>query len=196
MVAIKVLPDALSVEPALRERFEREARTIASLNHPNICVVHDVGHQDLPTGSAQTVDFLVMELIEGETLASRLAKGPLPLDQVLKIGIQIADGLDRAHRAGIVHRDLKPSNIILSGSGTATHAKLLDFGLAKFSAAAAALAVTGLPAAPRELTADGALLGTLQYMAPEQIEGVEADARSDIFALGAVLYEMATGQKA
>src|SRR3954469_3562419 len=196
MVAIKVLPEALSADPVLRERFEREARTIASLNHPNICVVHDVGHQDLPTGSGRTVDFLVMELIEGETLAGRLSKGPVPLDQVLKIGIQIADGLDRAHRAGIVHRDLKPSNIILSGSGTATHAKLLDFGLAKFSAAAAALAVTGLPAAPRELTADGALLGTLQYMAPEQIEGVEADARSDIFALGAVLYEMATGQKA
>ena len=195
-VAIKVLPDVLAADPALRERFEREARTIAALNHPNICVLHDVGHQDATTATGQGVEYLVMELVDGETLASRLAKGPLPLDQLLRIGIQIADALDRAHRAGIVHRDLKPSNIVLTGSGAAVHAKLLDFGLAKFSAAAAAVAVTGLQAAPRELTGEGTLLGTLQYMSPEQVEGAEADARSDIFALGAVLYEMATGQKA
>ncbi len=195
-VAIKVLPSHVSGDPALRERFEREARTVAALNHPHICTLHDVGHQD-------ATDFLVMEYLDGETLAARLVKGALSIDQALAIAIQIADALDKAHRAGIVHRDLKPGNIMLVGEGRRGGpsgppvAKLLDFGLAKVTPAA--VAASGLSMAPTGMTPvtmQGTILGTLQYMAPEQIEGQEADARTDIFAFGCVLYEMLTGKKA
>ena len=184
-VAVKVLPEHLSSNPQLRERFDREAKAISSLSHPHICALHDVGHQD-------GVDFLVMEFLEGETLAHRIKKGPLPPDQVLQYAIQITDALDTAHRHGVVHRDLKPCNIMLVKTG----AKLLDFGLAKVRAAEAAAGMTGLATQTTPLTGEGTILGTLQYMAPEQLEGTEADARTDIFALGAVIYEMATGRKA
>jgi serine/threonine protein kinase len=186
IVAIKILPEALAADPQLRERFEREAKAVAALSHPHICVAHDVGHQ-------AGTDFLVMEYLEGETLESRLKKKALPLDQALQYAIQIADALDKAHRAGIVHRDLKPGNIMLTKSG----AKLLDFGLAKASGPMIAGAeLSMLPTTPPGLTAQGTILGTFQYMAPEQLEGQEADARTDIFAFGAVLYEMLTGKKA
>src|SRR6202162_3351530 len=185
-VAIKVLPTHLADRSELRERFEREAKTIASLNHPHICTLHDVGHQD-------EIDFLVMEYVEGETLAQRLQKGPLPLDQVLRYAIEIADALDKAHRKGITHRDLKPGNIMLTKSGT----KLLDFGLAKLTQEAApAIPDSQLPTMKSGITGEGTILGTLQYMAPEQVESKEVDARTDIFAFGAVVYEMATGKKA
>jgi Tol biopolymer transport system component/predicted Ser/Thr protein kinase len=186
IVAVKILPDHLSDRAELRERFEREARTIASLNHPHICTLHDIGHQE-------GTDFLVMEYLEGETLAERLKKGPLPLDLVLQYAIEIADALDKAHRKGITHRDLKPGNIMLTKSG----AKLLDFGLAKLREPQAAVAtLSALPTEGSNLTARGTILGTLQYMAPEQLEGKEVDARTDIFAFGVVVYEMATGKKA
>jgi len=186
IVAVKILPDHLSDRAELRERFEREARTVASLNHPHICTLHDIGHQD-------GTDFLVMEYLEGETLAERLKKGPLPLEQVLQHAIEISDALDKAHRKGITHRDLKPGNIMLTKSGT----KLLDFGLAKLRGPQAAVAnLSALPTEGSNLTAQGTIVGTLQYMAPEQLEGKAADARTDIFAFGAVVYEMATGKKA
>src|SRR5712691_8966996 len=185
IVAIKVLPAHLADRAELRERFEREARTIASMNHPHICTLHDIGHQD-------EIDYLVMEYLEGETLAQRLLKGSLPIQQVLQYAIEIADALDKAHRKGITHRDLKPGNIMLNKSG----AKLLDFGLAKLRQdATPAVPFSQLPTAQDALTAQGMILGTLQYMAPEQVEGREVDARTDIFAFGAVLYEMATGKK-
>jgi serine/threonine protein kinase/Tol biopolymer transport system component len=185
-VAIKVLPTHLAGRAELRERFEREAKTIASLNHSHICTLYDTGHQD-------EIDFLVMEYLEGETLAQRLAKGPLPIQQVLQYAIEISDALDKAHRKGITHRDLKPGNIMLTKSGT----KLLDFGLAKLTQEVApATPVSQLPTANDAITAQGTILGTLLYMAPEQLEGKEADARTDIFAFGAVVYEMATGKKA
>src|SRR5712692_8290346 len=185
IVAIKVLPAHLADEPERRERFEREARTIASLDHPHICVLHDIGRQD-------GIDFLVMEYLEGETLAQRLLKGPLPLEQVLQYAIEISDALDKAHRKGVTHRDLKPGNIMLTKTGT----KLLDFGLAKLRQdAAPATPLSELPTAKDALTARGTIVGTLQYMAPEQLEGKEVDARTDIFAFGAVVYEMATGKK-
>jgi Tol biopolymer transport system component/predicted Ser/Thr protein kinase len=187
-VAIKVLPGHLSGNEELRQRFDREARAISQLSHPHVCALYDVGHQD-------GVDYLVMEYLEGETLAERLVKGPLPTEQVLRFGIQIADALDKAHHLGIVHRDLKPGNVMLTKSGV----KLLDFGLAKLRATTPGnvfSAVSVLPTqADASLTAQGTILGTFQYMAPEQLEGKDADARSDIFALGALLYEMATGQK-
>jgi len=186
-VAIKILPAELSKDVLRKQRFEREAKTISSLNHPHICVLHDVGHQD-------GIDYLVMECVEGETLAKRLEKGPLPLEQVLKYGAQIADALDKAHRAGIVHRDLKPGNVMLTGTG----AKLLDFGLAKPAAALASGATLTVaaqtPTTP--VTQEGTIVGTFQYMSPEQVEGKELDGQSDIFSLGAVLYEMLTGQPA
>jgi len=186
IVAIKVLPTHLADRSELRERFEREAKTIASLNHPHICTLHDTGHQG-------EMDFLVMEFIEGETLAQRLQKGRLPLEQVLQYAIEIADALDKAHRKGITHRDLKPGNIMLTKSGT----KLLDFGLAKLKQEVApATPVSQLPTEKDAMTAEGTILGTLQYMAPEQVEAKEVDARTDIFAFGAVVYEMATGKKA
>jgi Tol biopolymer transport system component len=185
-VAIKILPAHLSSDPIRKQRFEREAKTISSLNHPHICVLHDVGHQD-------GIDYLVMECVEGDTLAKRLEKGPLPLEQVLKFGMQIADGLDKAHRSGVVHRDLKPGNIMLTPTG----AKLLDFGLAKPAVpltSGATLTTAAMQTTP--VTQEGTIVGTFQYMSPEQIEGKELDGRSDIFSLGAVLYEMLTGQRA
>ena len=189
-VAVKILPAHLSSNLEAKQRLEREARSISSLNHPNICTLHDIGHQD-------GTDFLVMEYLEGETLGDRLMKGPLPPDQVLKYGIEICEGLEKAHKSGVIHRDLKPGNIMLTKSG----AKLMDFGLAKATPAheppASSLTMTlSGPSAGQPLTAQGMVLGTFQYMAPEQLEGKEADARSDIFALGAVLYEMASGRRA
>jgi eukaryotic-like serine/threonine-protein kinase len=187
-VAIKVLPENLAKDPAFKERFDREARTISQLSHAHICTLYDVGHQD-------GVDYLVMELLEGETLADRLAKSALPPDQVLKLGVQIADALEFAHRSGVVHRDMKPGNIMLTKAG----AKLMDFGLAKESAAKSAMgasAMTAMVTSTKPLTTEGTLVGTFQYMAPEQLEGKEADARTDIFGLGVVLYEMATAKRA
>src|ERR1051326_8020197 len=186
-VAIKVMPSHLSSNPALRERFEREARTISSLSHPHICALFDVGRHD---GS----DYLVMEYLEGETLAERLARGALPRDQVIRIGSEIASALDRAHKQGVIHRDLKPGNVMLTKSGV----KLLDFGLAKLaiSGTPAQDSPTSLATAQKPLTEQGAILGTYQYMSPEQLEGRDADPRSDIFALGCVLYEMGTGKRA
>ena len=184
-VAVKVLRSRLSENPESRQRFEREAKTISQLSHPHICALHDVGSQD-------GIEYLVMELLEGETLSERLVKGPLPLDQTLRHGVEIADALDKAHRQGIVHRDLKPGNVMLTKSGV----KLLDFGLAKAMAPMTPAGnLTALPT-QQPLTQEGTILGTFQYMAPEQLEGKEADARTDIFALGCVLYEMATGRNA
>ena len=184
-VAIKVLPEALASDPQFRERFDREARAISQLTHPHICTLYDVGDGG---GTA----FLVMEYLEGETLEQRLRKRAMPLDEALRIAIQIADALSVAHRGGIVHRDLKPGNVMLTRSG----AKLLDFGLAKASGTEATVAGSMVPTTPANLTAQGAILGTFQYMAPEQLEGQEADARSDIFAFGALLYELVSGRKA
>jgi Tol biopolymer transport system component len=190
IVAVKILPSHLSEDPEAKERFDREARTISSLNHPNICTLYDVGHQN-------GVDYLVMEYLEGETLASRLDKGALAPDQVLKYGIEICEGLEIAHRTGVVHRDLKPGNIMLTKTGI----KLMDFGLAK-SLPASASATPSLtmtlssPAASSPLTEKGMVVGTFQYMSPEQVQGKEVDGRSDIFSLGAVLYEMVTGKRA
>jgi Tol biopolymer transport system component len=185
-VAIKVLPSHLAATPEVRARFEREARTISQLNHPHICTLFDVGREG-------ETDYLVMELLEGETLAHRLEKGPLPVAELLALGTQIADALDRAHRAGVVHRDLKPGNVMLTKGG----AKLMDFGLARAAGLAAAPGtLTESPTVSRPLTAEGTIVGTFQYMAPEQLEGKEADARSDLWALGCVLYEMATRKPA
>ncbi len=185
-VAVKVLPAHLSSSPEVRARFEREARAVSSLNHPNICTLHDVGREG-------ETDYLVMEMVEGETLALRLSRGALPLAEVLKTGAQIAGALDRAHRAGVVHRDLKPGNVMLTKSG----AKLLDFGLAKGVGSGSVQSnLTMSPTVTTPLTATGTIVGTFQYLAPEQLEGREADVRSDLFALGVVLYEMATGRRA
>jgi Tol biopolymer transport system component len=184
-VAIKILPGHFSSDPLRRQRFEREAKTISGLNHPHICVLHDVGQQD-------GIDYLVMECVEGETLARRLEKGLLPLEQVLKYGAQVADALHKAHRSGVVHRDLKPGNIMLTPTG----AKLLDFGLAKPAASVAAAATLTASAKGSPVTEQGMIVGTFQYMSPEQVEGKELDERSDIFSLGAVLYEMLTGKAA
>jgi eukaryotic-like serine/threonine-protein kinase len=181
-VAIKVLPEHIAKREELRVRFEREARAVASLNHPQICVLHDIGEQD-------GTRFMVMELIEGETLAARIGKGAVPLRQALTYSTQIADALDRAHRAGVTHRDIKPGNIMVTRDGV----KVLDFGLAKATAVPAAATESTLT---KGLTGEGTVLGTPQYMAPEQFEGREADARSDIWAFGAVVYELATGEKA
>src|ERR1700675_2365725 len=196
-VAVKVLAAHLSSSAELKQRMEREGRAISSLNHPHICQLYDIGSQN-------GTDYLVMEFLEGETLAERLRKGPVPLAEILKIGIAVAEALAVAHRHGIVHRDLKPGNIMLTLSG----AKLMDFGLAKplgvqptasgsgsappsFTAAAT---MSG-PSPLSPLTSAGSIIGTIQYMSPEQIEGKEADACSDIFAFGAVLYEMAAGKR-
>jgi dipeptidyl aminopeptidase/acylaminoacyl peptidase len=186
-VAIKVLSGDLSSSPEARERFEREARTISQLSHPHICALYDVGR-------TADVEYLVMELLDGETLAARLSRGAVPVGQALRYGIEIADALQAAHRSGIVHRDLKPANVMLTKSGV----KLLDFGLAK---AAAPLVIGSSPDAETamglaQISQEGTIVGTLQYMSPEQLEGRPADARSDIFALGTVLHEMVTGQKA
>jgi Tol biopolymer transport system component len=184
-VAIKILPEALADDPQFRDRFDREARAISQLTHPNVCTLFDVGHEG---GTA----FLVLEFLEGTTLEYRLKQGALPLEQALTIAIQIAEALSAAHRQGIVHRDLKPGNVMLTKSG----AKLLDFGLAKTGVPAAAGSFSMMPTTPPNLTQQGAILGTFQYMAPEQLEGEEADARTDIFAFGAVLYEMIAGRRA
>ena len=184
-VAIKVLPEHVANDPDLKQRFEREARTVAALNHPHICTLHDIGTQD-------GIDFLVMEYLDGQTLAQRLEKGALPLDQALTVAIEIADALDKAHRQGIVHRDLKPANIMLTKAG----AKLLDFGLAKLKPADQVGGLSAMATQSAGLTGEGKILGTLQYMAPEQLEGKDVDARTDIFAFGAVIYEMVTGQRA
>jgi eukaryotic-like serine/threonine-protein kinase len=184
-VAVKILPPAFAEDDERRVRFEREAKTISSLNHPHICTLFDVGHE----GDSQ---FLVMELLEGESFADRLQRGPLPLDQVVKLGAQVAEALDAAHRQGVVHRDLKPGNVMLTKTG----AKLLDFGLARSGAGNGLSTSTELPTEARPLTTAGTVLGTFQYMAPEQLEGQEADPRTDIFALGALLYEMATARRA
>jgi eukaryotic-like serine/threonine-protein kinase len=197
-VAIKVLPSHVANDQQARERFDREARAIAGLSHPHICVLHDVGEATLSSPEvgvpgAQpplTVQYLVMELLEGETLAARLARGPVPLEDALRYATQIASALDKAHSAGIVHRDLKPGNVFLipgPGTSPAPDTKLLDFGIAKQA---------GLVEGGRDLTTPGMILGTMQYMAPEQIEGKDTDARTDIFAFGAVLFEMLTGRKA
>ena len=183
-VAIKVLPAQFSGKEDFRQRFEREAQVIAGLNHPHICTLYHVGKQD-------GIDFLVMELLEGETAAARLDRGPMPLEDALRTTIQIADALDKAHSMGITHRDLKPSNIMLTKSG----AKLMDFGLAK-RRTLVQTSGSAMPTGAADLTQQGSIIGTVQYMAPEQIEGEEADARTDIFALGTVLYEMVTGKKA
>ena len=196
IVAIKILAAHLSSSPELKQRMEREARAISALNHPSICHLYDIGSQD-------GTDFLVMEFLEGETLADRLRKSAMALPGILKTGIAVCEALEAAHRNGIVHRDLKPGNIMLTPSG----AKLMDFGLAKPLAVAAAssragsapsftavaTAIGSSPISP--LTSAGTVVGTIQYMSPEQIEGKEADARSDIFALGSVLYEMASGKR-
>jgi eukaryotic-like serine/threonine-protein kinase len=198
-VAVKILPAHLADNPEARQRFEREAKTISSLNHPNICVLHDVGNEG---GTA----YLVMEYVQGETLEARLQKGPLPLKQALEVGVQICDALEKAHRAGIVHRDLKPGNIMLTPGG----AKLLDFGLAKPAAglttrlssqgnltpSTPTMNMSVLAAKPDPLTQQGSIVGTFQFMAPEVLQGQEADARSDIFSFGCVLYEMITGKRA
>lgn len=196
-VAIKVLPDHLSADPEFKQRMEREARAISSLNHPNICTLHDIGSQD-------GVTFLVMEFLEGQTLADRLRKGPLPLEQALRIGAEIAQALETAHQQGIIHRDLKPSNIMLTKAG----AKLMDFGLAKpqlavpsqavgpFTPSTPTMNLATLTSASSPLTQKGSIVGTFQYMAPELLKGAEADARSDIFSMGCVFYEMVTGRRA
>jgi Tol biopolymer transport system component len=185
-VAVKVLPSNLSSDPSLRQRLEREAKAVSRLSHPHICTLHDIGHQD-------GVDFLVMELVEGETLEHRLVKGPLPPEQTIRFAAQIADALARAHKMGITHRDLKPANVMLTKTG----AKLMDFGLAKASGPGPlAEVLSEMTAEQAKLTVEGTIVGTFQYMAPEQLEGREADARADIFALGEVIYEMATGKPA
>lgn len=187
-VAIKVLPSHLSSNSDLKTRFEREAKAISNLNHPHICTLYDVGQQD-------GMEFLIMEYLDGETLATRLKKGAMPLEQTLTLSVQIADALDKAHRAGIIHRDLKPGNIMITKSGV----KLLDFGLAKFQSAGPDQIVSGVSALAtqgKDLTAEGTILGTLQYMSPEQLEGRDTSARTDIFAFGTVIYEMITCKKA
>ena len=187
IVAIKVLPPHIAERPDVRQRFEREARAVSALNHPHICTLHDVGNES-------GLDYLVMEYLDGETLADRLKRGAMPLEQTLNTANQIADALDRAHDTGIIHRDLKPGNIMLTKDG----AKVLDFGLAKMRAHSAGAAMSGgsvMQTLTSPLTGEGSIVGTLQYMAPEQLEGHEADARSDIFSFGAVLYEMATGRR-
>jgi Tol biopolymer transport system component len=191
LVAVKVLSSHLSADPQLRQRFEREARAISSLNHPNICALYDVGE----VASPEPIRFLVMELVEGESLADRLTKGPLPLDEALQRGIEITDALSNAHRRGIIHRDVKPGNVMLTKAG----AKLLDFGLAKSGpqvAASGAGTESALATTPPDLTRQGTILGTFQYMAPEQLEALDVDARTDIFAFGVMLFEMITGRKA
>ncbi len=182
-VAIKVMQSHSVADTNSRSRFEREARAISRLNHPNICTLHDIG-------SDEGVAFLVMEYVEGQTLADTLLKGPLPPDRIFTYGIEILEGLDRAHRQGIVHRDLKPANVMITKAGV----KLLDFGLAKLRAPRGALEDGATQAA--SISGVGTVLGTLPYMAPEQLEGKEADHRTDIFAFGAVVYEMATGRRA
>jgi serine/threonine protein kinase/Tol biopolymer transport system component len=199
-VAIKVLPLGFATNDLFRQRFEREARAISQVNHPNICTLYDIGQMEnvaasnvLSVTGTSTLHYIVMELLEGESLSDRLKKGPLLAHEVLRFGREIAAALDAAHRRGIVHRDLKPGNVMLTKAG----AKLVDFGLARTATdVKTQVNVTHLPTSAEPLTQEGMILGTFQYMAPEQLEGLEADPRTDIFALGTVLYEMATGKRA
>ena len=191
VVALKVLPEPFAADPDRRERFEREARAVAALNHPHICQLHDVG-EAAPGGEGAPIRFLVMEYLEGQTLEERLLRGALPMADVLRVAIDLADALDHAHRRGLVHRDLKPGNVMLTRTG----AKLLDFGLSRLQPPTDLTAMTTVIEGRAPLTAEGAVLGTYPYMAPEQLSGREADARTDIFAFGAVLYEMITGARA
>jgi Tol biopolymer transport system component len=184
-VAIKILAAGIADDPQRQDRFRREARAISSLTHAHICTLHDIGEQD-------GVEFLVMEYLAGETLAHRLLRGPLPVDEVVRIGAQLADALDAAHQQSVTHRDLKPANVMLTPTG----AKILDFGLAKLTSGGSDHIASGAAGTDPTLTVPGAVVGTIQYMAPEQVEGKPADARSDLFALGAIMYEMATGRKA
>jgi eukaryotic-like serine/threonine-protein kinase len=184
-VAIKILPGHLAADPSLRARFEREARAVSALNHPHICTLHDIGEQD-------GVHYLVMEHLQGETLADRLERGAMTPEEALPIATQIALALAQAHRHGVVHRDLKPGNVMLTRNG----AKLMDFGLAKQGPQAAPPISSAVMTEASPLTAQGTIVGTWQYMSPEQLEGTEADTRSDIFAFGAVLYEMLSGRRA
>ena len=184
-VAIKILPANIAGIPDFKQRFEREAKAISSLNHSNICTLYDVGHQD-------GYDFLVMEFLEGETLATRISRGPIPYNEMLQIAVQIAGALDSAHKQGLIHRDLKPANVMLTSEGS----KLMDFGLAKLAVNGGSPQAMTAITQTTPLTGTGTILGTMQYMAPEQLEGKEADARSDIFAFGALLYEMTTGKRA
>src|SRR3954464_4598451 len=188
-VAIKIVSGDLTANPELRQRFEREARALSSLSHPHICALYDIGQLD-----ANGSDYLVMEYLEGETLAKRLERGAMPIRELLKVSVEVADALDKAHRQGLIHRDLKPGNIMLTKGG----AKLMDFGLAKAAAMAGAHAAPAFSAAATlgqsPVTVTGTIVGTVQYMSPEQIQGKDADGRSDIFAFGSVLYEMVTGK--
>ncbi|HEX6314939.1 MAG TPA: serine/threonine-protein kinase, partial [Gemmatimonadaceae bacterium] len=190
-VAIKVLPPQWTADPQRRTRFEREARAVAALKHPNICTIYDVGHDD-------GIDFLVMELVEGESLAARLLRGPLPCDEAVARAIEIASALDEAHRQGIIHRDLKPGNVMLTrssaGASRGAQAKLLDFGLARIISSDMTAQLSSGPGTP--MTEAGGLFGTVEYMAPEQIQGAPTDGRTDLFAFGALLYEMLTGRMA
>jgi serine/threonine protein kinase len=193
-VAIKALPPELAADPGRRLRFEQEARAVSALNHPHMCTLHDVGHHDPSAGSGQAALYLVMEYLAGQTLAERLRKGALPVEQALTVVTEIADALAAAHRQGIIHRDLKPANVMLTKTG----AQLLDFGLAKLKAHGEqpAAQVASMPTQSQPLTAEGVIVGTLPYMAPEQVEGKPADACTDLWALGAILYEMLAGKPA
>ena len=183
-VAIKVLPGPVASNPDLRQRFEREARTVAALNHPHICALYDVGRDG-------ETDFLVLEYLDGETLEARLARGPLPPMELLRVGREVAEGMEAAHRAGLVHRDLKPANVIVTRAGT----KIVDFGVAKDVRAQSRLEKDDARTKEAGLTQAGVLVGTLPYMSPEQLEGRPADVRTDIWALGCLLYEMETAER-
>src|SRR5262245_2222066 len=192
-VAIKVLSEQFALDGDRRARFEREARAVAALNHPHICAVHDVGETvEIASAGRETIRFLVMEHLEGHTLADRLVRGPLPIEDVIRYAIELADALDHAHRQGLVHRDLKPGNVMVTKTGV----KLLDFGLSKLHPSPDLITLATVSAGGAPLTSEGTVLGTFPYMAPEQLAGHEADARSDIFAFGAIVHEMATGRRA